>query len=445
MSEYSFEYTPLDLNRDGKISNEELSDPRNTASRSELVEDFVNNNQYVDTEAAQKNKKINRVATARYQAMADFYAPNGVVAEIPGITFSREENQLNILRRGQPTAAAFIAWSKGAMPEASLIGKGQDQILKTYGADKVFKALEKVYPELKGTGFGGTSYTAALSEVLNNYSMAQYFAVIRSPEGSTKETETFLEFLNGLSAGEGAGGGPTYDVNITGRETAWQNYKATARDLLGINPTKADFEDYLKKLNAKERQFVSMTSTSGNTTTTRNEQFDPTQFTLNHILERANLSGDLKGAAGQYQNWLNQTAKAFGLEGKLDSRAVGNQLKNLLTGKRKQEDIQDSFRKRAKLLYGAFAEDIDENPELTLAEIMETYIGQYANTFEVGDNEIDIADVAKFATAPDGKKLSTWDFQKQLRGDKRFGYTKQANKEATDMALSFARAFGVNV
>ena len=107
------------------------------------------------------------------------------------------------------------------------------------------------------------------------------------------------------------------------------------------------------------------------------------------------------------------------------------------------EDYQEVIRKQARNVYSAWAPEMDDNPDMSFAELISPYTKQYQDTLEIS-GPVDIADVAKLAIA-DGKKMSAFDYQKALRNDTRWGYTKQANTEAADLAKSFAKAFGVNV
>jgi hypothetical protein len=341
----------------------------------------------------------------------------------------------------------YIAWNNGTKPVGYVYQDATRALVDKYG-DTLWKTIGDTFnlpKELLGDG----TYHAKLTEALNGYSVYNYFRSVASPDGSNSQTITFPEYLRKLKAGGlGADDGPktATSISYTGRQTAWDNFKSATRDLLGINPTKDDFEKFYKELNQRESKYKTIVTASDTFRKETGEQLNVNDFTIDYIVKNM-LKGkqDLKGQAGQAQNFIGQLSKAYGLEGRMSITNQTNLIKGMLTGKTKQEDVQDALRRRAKIAYGAFAEDIDKNPDMTLADIMDQYLAVYSDTFEVGGNEISIAEAAKFATGENGTKRTVWDFQKELRADKRFGYTKKANEEASNVALSFARAFGVNV
>lgn len=414
-------YKELDYDGDGKIEQNELQAAASAGGSAAALA-----GRYKAAVSTEKNKETNN--------------PNGTSGiSIEQNTFGFADDE------GVVQAGAYISWNSGEQPVAWNISKAINQIQKRYGIDYVWKQIEKAVPGIVGTGYGGSSYLSAFTELLKNYSIANYYAAKSSPEGSTKNTMTFFEFLNQYKAGTATGAAtPTSFISLTGKNSAWDVYKNTFRNLFGMNPTKEQFNDFYTKLNAKEKKYVSTSKVSGSTKTEVNEQFDVQTFATQHALGQADLTGDLKGVAGQYQNWVNQTAKAYGLEGSFAEGKLPNFLKGLISGKFQEDDITDVFRRKSALMYGAFAEDLEKNPDLSLAEIMESYMSMYSNTLEIGYNELNIADVARLASSGT-EKVNMYDFEKALRQDGRYQTTKQANMEAQNLAVSFARAFGMNI
>jgi hypothetical protein len=350
---------------------------------------------------------------------------------------------------GSPEPATYITFEPDTAPKAMAIGSAGIAVAQKYGYDKLQKLLVKLYPSLAAfPGGASTELMKAVETELNQYGGSNMIAVTKTADGDFTGTKTFIQWLkeraNGLNA-DGDGSKPLVTVNYTGKKTAFDVFKNMTNQLLGMNPTKKDFEDYYNELHNKEGQYKDVTTSGGTFTRNVNEQFDIQDFTMRYIVKRLDYNKDLKGVAGQTQNLIGQLAKAYGLEGKITSDKQIKFIKGMLTGKMQQDDVADALRQQASIAYSAFAQDLKDNPQLTLADVMDQYMSVYANTFELGGNEIAISDVAKFATGPEGAKRTTWDFEKELRGDKRFSYTKRANEEAQNMAVSFAKSFGVEI
>lgn len=444
MANYDKKYAPLDFNKDGVITAaEESAAVRAGGNLRTLAEEYTPTPTSNLSNSSNKNSQTNNNKNKDKDKAKDKPQEG-----ITGISITNGEFTAIYTNEGgasAPISGAFISWNKGEQPVAWTLSNAIKHIQKRYGLDTVWKAVEKIYPSIVGRGYGGTAYISALTELVKNYSVANYYATDGGK--STSGAMTFFDFLNGMQSSGGSGGpsGPSYAVSLTGKNTAWEFYKSTYRNLLGSNPTKAEFDDYYSKLNAEEKKYISSSNTVGSTTTSVSENFDIATFTTRYILKSADLSGDLKGVAGQYQNFISQSAKDYGLDGLMSDKKSSNYLKGLISGKFQEDDLTDMLRRQAALTYGAFADDLEKNPDLSLAEIMDAYTSVYSNVLEIGANEVNLKDVAKYATSENGQKIGTYDFEKKLRADERFSYTKQANIEAGNLARSFARAFGVNV
>lgn len=444
MADYDKKFAPLDFNKDGKITPaEEAAASRAGGNLRTLAEQYTpsansslgNSSNNTSQTSGNKNKDKDKTKDKPQEGITGISIDNGQFTA----TYADGTGA------AAPISGAFISWNTGEQPVAWTLSKAIKQIQKRYGVDTVWKAVEKVYPSIVGTGYGGTSYIGALTELVKNYSVANYYAVAGGD--GTSGAMTFFDFLNGMQSSGGSGGpsGPSYQVSLTGKNTAWEFYKSTYRNLLGSNPTKAEFDDYYSKLNAEEKKYISSSNTAGSTTTNVSENFDITTFTTRYILKNADLTGDLKGVAGQYQNFISQSAKDYGLDGLMSDKKSSNYLKGLISGKFQEDDLTDMLRRQAALTYGAFADDLEKNPDLSLAEIMDAYTSVYSNVLEIGANEVNLKDVAKYATAMGGGKANMYDFEKSLRQDGRYQYTKGANAEAQNLAVQFARAFGMNI
>jgi hypothetical protein len=450
MADYEKKYKDLDSNRDGKITQEELSQAAMTGNGT-LLKEYLN-----DPDPSKRSGGKSSTPTTGFQSgrnvegSGNYSATdisNSKAAGYDPATMDTDGSLKYVEpKTGTVTELLYIASRNDSQPEYKNFLDGIKHLKDTYGK-QLWTMIKDAVPNLGGVA-GDAVQENALLTLARNYAIYNFNAVGMAPNLSHQGSLTFKDFLQRYKNGliEDPEVTTKSFTNYTGRKTAFDSFKTTVQDLLGIDPTKQDFEKFYKELNSKERSYVT-TQTSGKSfATTKEEQLSVERFTLEYIVKNMlETKKDLRGSAGQIQNQIGQLSKQYGLEDKLPVNTTVKFLKGMLLGKNKEADIMDAMRKRAKVAYGAFAEDLDDNPDMTLAEIMDQYIGTYSNTLEVGSNELSISDVAKFATGKDNKKLGLWDFQKQLRADKRFSYTKQANQEAANLALSFAKAFGVNL
>ena len=109
------------------------------------------------------------------------------------------------------------------------------------------------------------------------------------------------------------------------------------------------------------------------------------------------------------------------------------------------DSILQKAQRAAKGQFSQLADQIDAG--LSLDDIFRNYRGYAADVLEVDPNSIDFMRDPKWSEAFGTKEtgqLSLSDWVTKLKSDTRFGwqYTKQANQQATDVALSIARAFG---
>jgi hypothetical protein len=128
-----------------------------------------------------------------------------------------------------------------------------------------------------------------------------------------------------------------------------------------------------------------------------------------------------------------------------------SELKSILTGAPTaagvvltEEGLRQKAQNWAKGAMPQLADQIDRG--LTLEEIGGNYQKYAAQILEQPEDKIDMFSgpyLQAFGTKETGQ-MSLGDWIERLKSDSRFGwqYTKQANQQATDVALSIARAFG---
>lgn len=267
-----------------------------------------------------------------------------------------------------------------------------------------------------------------------------------APSGSTGKQLSIMQYLDLLgaqkNAGESGGGSPTSFVDYTERNTAFDLYANYMQQLLGRNPSKKDFDEFYNDLRNEESKRVSQRLVSGSRQTNVNASLDVNDFTLNHIVKKIDLTNpNLKGMASTVKRTVDTILNQNGVSKYFSDANKGKFIRGLLTKDMTEDDITQAVRKRAMRAFPAFAEDMEKDQTASFADIIEEYSATYKSLME---KDGDAAEIAKLASGENGK-LSLRDFEKQVKNDPNWGYTKQANQEAVDLARSFARAFGVNV
>lgn len=249
----------------------------------------------------------------------------------------------------------------------------------------------------------------------------------------------------------GGGGGPTQQsyINITDPKEARDYLRQIMTNMLGVAPTEAEYKDFVKKLNAAENKIFKTTQYAGGKQTTTGRMIDPKAFAERYVLKKAAFGTDLAGNIGVIQDTVNQLISTNGLNGFVTDKKKQQWMKALAKGELNNDTLMANIRDEAKKVYSGFASLLDANPTLSLYDVADPYISVYANMFELGQAQVDVADVLKKAIkfGADGKEsvMSVFEFEKSLRNDPRFETTKKAKDEASGLAASFARAFGVNL
>lgn len=350
-------------------------------------------------------------------------------------------------KKGGTQVAAWVPNETGESisPEnVEFYGRTQDlyeYYVKTGKIKEITKLLIAANPNLKYSLPGDPNYMTAFTAAVTGASGYNFQQTNGAPAGSQGKTLSVLDYLKKTAGGGGAGGVDQPNVNITGRKTAWDEYRSAFEQLTGKKASPAAFDDFYKKLNAEERKYAS--KIVGNTNI--NESFNFQDFTMRYLLSQVKLTGDLKGGLGQYQNNIQQAIRDSGLQGKVSAEAQAKYIRQMVSGKMQPSDLNDILRKKASILYSAFAQDIKDNPELSVSEILDPYTQRYQGLLEIESKDVDMADVIRMASNPDGTKLSTWDYERALKRDERYSYTQRANNEAINLAQSFAKSFGVNI
>lgn len=134
-------------------------------------------------------------------------------------------------------------------------------------------------------------------------------------------------------------------------------------------------------------------------------------------------------------------------------RAYGGQLsdetlKQYLTEGKTPVQVQTMYKEKTKGLYPHLATQLDA--DLTIEDITKDYKAIAANVLEKSESDIDFTkpEFMEAVATDDGKggkrQLSLGEWQKKLKTDDRYGYSKttRAVQDARQIAFNIARAFG---
>ena len=168
----------------------------------------------------------------------------------------------------------------------------------------------------------------------------------------------------------------------------------------------------------------------------------------NFMKMRDNDKG-IAGAALTNQDSLTALllSNGFDPESEAWSGWITNTVNSIAVGDMQLTDAQSHIREQAATLYPVFAERIRQGE--SVQDIASAYFQLYADTLELNPSEISLRDPymieALQGVDPETGKpraMGLWDFQKALRKDDRWQYTKQANAMADGLASDILETFG---
>jgi len=353
-------------------------------------------------------------------------------------------------QNGNPIISAWLPNATGEQItlENAEVNSRVQALYDYYASTKQLPAITKYLSQRARLGNslpGDASYMIAFKQAIIEASAYNFQQTHLDPNGQGK-TLSLLDYLKQAPSGSGSSGPKTTtSVNYTLKESAWNLYRSSYEQLTGRKANPKLFEEYYEKLRKEEGKYVSKTTRGEGTYVSTTGQLDVNDFTLRYLINNVKLEGDLKGKLGENQIAIKAMIDESGLTGKIGPAAQAKYLKQLAKGQMTETDINNILRQKAASVYSAFADDIENKPGLTVKDILDPYTQRYAAYLELDQGSIDYAEVAKMATTADSKKIGLWDFERSLKKDQRYRYTKQAASEAQDLATSFARAFGVNV
>lgn len=315
------------------------------------------------------------------------------------------------------------------------------QVLKAFGINKFDATSIKLGREIWNDAVSWSFNVAKPGKAANFFKVAT----------SDQFVNFGLDIPKKYLTGGGGSGGPSQQsyINITTKKEARDLLRQAMVDMLGREPSNAEYNDFVTKLNKAENKTFKTTRYTSTEQRTTGRMIDPKAFAEQYALKKVSFKEDLAGGAGLIQDSVNQLINMNGLNGFVTDKKKREWMRALAKGDLTNETLMASIRDESKKVYSAFAGLLDANPTMSLYDVADPYVSVYSRMFELGEAQVDFSDVLKKAVkvGPDGKEslMSVFEYQKALRTDPKFQYTSTAKNEAQDMGTAFARAFGVNI
>jgi hypothetical protein len=221
-------------------------------------------------------------------------------------------------------------------------------------------------------------------------------------------------------------------------------------DALGINASAKIKTEFFKGLNAFLKAYgsTSGSKSSGSGSTSYSIQgADADVYIKKFIGEvikdsyKANPNVKFGGKVGDTVSILSKYSADMGIF-KSASEIASNSV-DVISGKARQEDLLERYRKDAQALYANFAPRLAQDASLTVRDLANPYIQMMADTFEeVSDNIKLTDDTIQRAINSAGGIMNLGEFRKTLRMDSRYGKTSGAKREAAELGMSMIRSMG---
>lgn len=149
--------------------------------------------------------------------------------------------------------------------------------------------------------------------------------------------------------------------------------------------------------------------------------------------------------AAQLADHMTQVAQNYGVPYTQDS--MDYWLNAIQLGRDSLDGFESQMRARAKAQYPHFANQIDAG--VTIRDIADPYIAQYAKTLEVPETDVTLKDPAIARalqqTGQDGQtqtSMPMWQFTRALKDDPRYDKTAQAKDDAYSTLAKVGKDFG---
>ena len=178
---------------------------------------------------------------------------------------------------------------------------------------------------------------------------------------------------------------------------------------------------------------------------------DPTIFLDNTIkkqlasgVQEINTLNIPEGPSGKFFVQIKNLAFDNGI--KISDDVATSYANNIVAGKLDENTVYSTIRESAASAFPALADKIKAG--LDLKNLASPYIQSMSDILEIPNTAIDLFDPqirsAMAFTLPDGKvgTKSIYNFEKELRKDDRWQYTKKAREQAASVATTVLRDFG---
>lgn len=165
---------------------------------------------------------------------------------------------------------------------------------------------------------------------------------------------------------------------------------------------------------------------------------------VNSGIQNVNTLNIPEGPSGKYFVTVKRLAAQNGVM--LSDGAATAYANSIVSGKVSEDTVFSTIRESAGNAFPSMAEKIKQG--INLQTLADPYIQSMSNILEVPDTAIDLFDPkirgALSFTLPDGKvgTKSIYDFEKELRQDPRWQYTKNAREQASSIATTVLKDFG---
>lgn len=165
------------------------------------------------------------------------------------------------------------------------------------------------------------------------------------------------------------------------------------------------------------------------------------------LVEEVARKGRITGTTGEAARAiddLREYANAYGITYNDDWYTSAT--KSVLEGRQSLETFQNIIRDTAKSRYGGFADQIDINR--TTKQAASSYIQSMASILELDPDSVSLNDptITKAITAVSEQGAPTvvplWQFERDLKNDERYKYTKNAQRDYIDTGYETLRTLG---
>lgn len=159
------------------------------------------------------------------------------------------------------------------------------------------------------------------------------------------------------------------------------------------------------------------------------------------MLRRKQLGGSAAEMSGQ----LDEMLRNYGV--KMGDNWKANQISKIMSGNDTAGGVQQRIREMSMREYKAFADRIEAGE--SVMDIADPYMSKMADLLELNPADVDLQNdliqKALKVQTPDGEPaaMDLYSFEKEVRADQRWQYTKNARQEVTGVTERLLRNFGV--